>query len=400
MTEYRRILSFCMGTMVAACSTSGDSDVGEDASSSTSDAGGDAGSSTSDAGGGPDSSTSGGDASSIDCAAEDSAGLAACAVEAFLATLSSEDQETVTYDFTDSVNKTCWSNLPGQDRPGITFGELSTESRAAAMAVAAAVLSDDGYEDLRGVLAADDYLGEQSSGGGGGPGGMFSYTSDNAHIAVFGTPSGTGDWMLSLGNHHMAYNITFTSGTGYPTPNHLGAEPRGEFTVNSETFGPLVSEGDAMSALFDALSESELSAAHLSGTFGDILLGPDEYCTGSYDNVVFPTGSDRGGVLVSDLSTEQQALVTAAISEWVADYRSGIADSLIGDYTSEEAYQDTYVAWGGSSTTPDVTVNGTYFRIDGPRVWIEVACQNGVILSGTHYHTIYRDRDYDYGAEL
>jgi hypothetical protein len=44
---------------------------------------------------------------------------------------------------------------------------------------------------------------------------------------------------------------------------------------------------------------------------------------------------------------------------------------------------------------------GTYFRIDGPRLWIEVACQGGVVIRGqTHYPTIFRDKQMDYGNAL
>jgi hypothetical protein len=31
-------------------------------------------------------------------------------------------------------------------------------------------------------------------------------------------------------------------------------------------------------------------------------------------------------------------------------------------------------------------------------VWIEIAVQNGIVLSGTHYHSIERDVRTDYGA--
>ena len=49
----------------------------------------------------------------------------------------------------------------------------------------------------------------------------------------------------------------------------------------------------------------------------------------------------------------------------------------------------------------DVDVDKTYMRIDGPRAWIEVACQSGVVIQGkTHYHTINRDKTYDYGDTL
>ena len=368
------LFSFLVVYGLASCSESGDT---------PSDA-----SVTADTGTSSDGGTS-------DCdSATDATMVAICRAEAFLTALDSTQRTAATYEFSDSVNKTCWSNLPGQNRPGVTFGALDATQRAMAMTVAESVLSTEGFQDFRGLLAADDYLAQQGGGGGG------NYGSDNAHIAVFGTPSIDSDWMLSIGNHHLAYNITFVTGTGYPTPNHQGAEPRTTFTIDGETFGPLVSEGDAFVALFSSLDANGLASAKLTGTFGDVLLGPDEYCTGSYDAVVFPTGAQREGVLVSTLTANQQTMVTNVITEWVADYQPIIADQLISDYTSTTAYANTYIAWAGNGSEPDVTVNGTYFRIDGPRAWIEVSCQNGVVLSGTHYHTIYRDKSYDYGAEL
>ena len=40
-------------------------------------------------------------------------------------------------------------------------------------------------------------------------------------------------------------------------------------------------------------------------------------------------------------------------------------------------------------------------RIDGPRVWIEIAVQSGIVIRGqTHYHMMFRDKTYDYYDEL
>jgi hypothetical protein len=266
------------------------------------------------------------------------------------------------------------------------------------MEVAAEALSDAGYQDFTGVLAADDYLGTMSSGMGGG-----AYSSDNYSIAFIGTPSTTGDWMLQIGGHHMAYNVTYLAGVGYPTPNHIGVEPKASFTVDGSTWAPLAAEGAAMLAIFSSLSASDLATAYLTGqTFADVLLGPDEYATGSLSNVVYPSGANRTGVQVSSLTAAQQALVTAAIQQWVADFDPAVADPLLATYTSATAYADTLVAWGGtSSASVDPDANGTYMRIDGPRVWIELSCQAGVVIQGkTHYHSIYRDKAMDYGNTL
>jgi len=339
---------------------------------------------------------------SVDCSGEAThIDKVVCASNAFLATLSASDQSAVVYPFTDSVAKTRWSNLPGVTRSGLKFGNLSAQSKADALYLASLVLTPEGYADLTGVFAADDYIG--GLGGGPGGGGSSVYSSSNYMIAFIGTPSKTGSWMLQIGGHHMAYNVTYVNGTGYPTPNHLGAEPKASFTINNVTYAPMADEGAAMSALFKGLDASQLSAAYLAGqTFSDVVLGPVEYGTGSYSAVSFPSGTNRKGILVSTLSAPQQALVSAAIAQWVSDFDPAVSKPLLDSYTSAASYADTYIAWGGSqSAGPDVDTMGTYFRIDGPRLWLEVACPGGIVISGkTHYHTIYRDKQGDYGKSL
>ena len=319
-----------------------------------------------------------------------------CASEAFLDTLSTTEYDAVIYDWDDSDARTVWSNLPtgGVARNGLAFEDLSDESLTAVLALADAVLSDDGYEDFAGVRAADDYLGELSNSDG--------YSSGLYYVAFFGEPSTSGEWMLQIGGHHLAYNITFLSGTGYPAPNFIGIEPKASFEYDSVTYAPLVEEGEAMVAMFDALNSTELASAYLDGeSFSDVLIGPDNG-SGELPTDDYPTGEDREGVLVSTLTDEQQALVTAAIKQWVADFADDISADLIDEYTTDNAYTDTYIAWGGDEDEGvDVETEGTYMRIDGPRVWIEVACQAAVVLSNvTHYHTIYRDKTYDYGNSL
>jgi hypothetical protein len=221
-----------------------------------------------------------------------------------------------------------------------------------------------------------------------------------------------------LGGHHMAFNITFNQGCAYPTPHHIGVEPRTSFTANnatsynfysSGTYQVLADKAAAMFAIFSNLSSSELSSAFLSGqTFSDILIGPVEANTGSYTNVTTKftavASSSNRGILVSSLSSAERAYVTAAIQQYVDDYDSTTAARLLSDY--ESGYASTYVAWANaagtfSSSGPDVATSGTYMRIDGPRVWIEIAVQNGIVIqSQTHYHMMFRDKTYDYYNEL
>lgn len=350
-----------------------------------------------------DSSTidaaSGVDASSgVDCStATTTLDKAVCQAAGFLDTLSASQLTTANPAFTDTASRTRWSNLPTGmvARGGIQFGTLSATSQAAALELMSTVLGDSGAVDRAGVQAADAYL--AANGGGSGYGAGLYY------IGVFGTPSATGDWALMFGGHHMAYNLTFHGGEVSTTPNHLAVEPKASFTQDGTTYQPMADEGAAMVAMYTALSATQLSSAHLTGTYSDVLIGPVEYGTGSSASVTsrYPSGANRTGVLVSSLSAAQQALVTAAIEAWAADFDSELSADPVAAYTSSAAYQDTYIAWAGSSSSPDVDVSGTYMRIDGPRVWIELACQNGVVISGmTHYHSIFRDKSNDYAGTL
>ena len=244
------------------------------------------------------------------------------------------------------------------------------------------------------------------------------YGADLYHVAFVGTPSQTGAWTLMLGGHHMAFNINFNSACAYPTPHHIGVEPRTAFTANSQTaynwydsgsYTVLADKAAAMLAVFSGLDSTELSSAFLTGqTFSDILIGPVEANTGSYSAVTTKfsaiASSSTRGVLVSSLTTAQQALVTAAITQFTADYDSVTAARLLADY--QAGYASTYVAWANaagtySSSGPDVSANATYMRIDGPRVWIEIAVQNGIVIQNqTHYHMMFRDKTYDYYDQL
>ena len=81
---------------------------------------------------------------------------------------------------------------------------------------------------------------------------------------------------------------------------------------------------------------------------------------------------------------------------WVQDSDDATAASLMSTYTSQLA--GTYIAYSG---TGNLTSTGDYVRIDGPNVWIEFACQTGVVYrSQIHYHSVWRDHARDYGGNF
>ncbi|MGC4042977.1 MAG: DUF3500 domain-containing protein [Armatimonas sp.] len=293
-------------------------------------------------------------------------------------------QKTATVVTSSAANAAKWSNLPAQPgtggttslRNGVAYSTLTATQKAAWDALVSTALGSSGYAQLQKVRAADDYLGTLNSG----------YSGSNEYVAFVGTPSTSGTWMLQVGGHHNAHNLYYNGNTLLSTtPYHIAVEPQ-SFTSSGTSYTPLQTQRDSMYNLINSLTSTQLTSAKLSSSFSDIYLGP-----GKDARSYFPTGTTGRGILTSNLTTAQKQLLKTAIAAWVST--SPNSSSYQALYENE--LDQTYVAYSG---TTGFTSQGDYVRIDGPHVWIEFACQNGVVLSGIHFHTIWRDRVTDYNA--
>lgn len=289
--------------------------------------------------------------------------------------LSGDLSAQLVYDHDDPAITSSWSNLPACQvggRAGIRHGDLSTEQVDATMAVADAVLSDEGLAEYAQIIAADEELG-------GGDGEVWD--ADCYYLAFFGTPSDTDPWAMQFGGHHYARTVTFADGDVTVTPAFTGVEPK-SFTLDGETVEPLGDEAAAMFAIFDDLTDAELSAAELGGSLDEVLLGPG--------SDTFPATE---GLALGDVSDSTRAATLEAIRTWVDAYDASLADDIM---TSIEGDLDTtFVSWSNSI---DVDTQGSYGRIDGPNVWIEFVNEGGVGSGDIHHHSVYRDKSADYGT--
>ncbi|MEV6346323.1 DUF3500 domain-containing protein [Actinoplanes sp. NPDC051851] len=361
------------------------------------------------------------------------------AATAFLATLDTDEKTLAQLDFT-QAEAVAWSNLPcgSTCRPGVMFGDLTDTQVAAGKSVLMTALgtgSGTGYERVLQIFAADKYLGtvQSSSGSSGGPGGGMSggpgggmsggpggsggppagmsggpgggampsgsggtdaggglggYAEGNYYLAFLGTPSTTGTWQLHFGGHHLAVNITYKDGeVEGTTPFHVGVEPTSWTDSEGTSHAPLEDMKTAMVAMLAGLSSAEQTKAKISETYSDILLGPGS-------DGEFP--SKKEGIAVSSLTDDQKDLVLAAIKPWVVNADDTTSASLMTTY--EDELDKTYIGWSGHVT---MTNHADYVRVDGPSVWVEFVCQNGVVIQNQiHYHTVYRDHTRDYGGEF
>jgi len=323
---------------------------------------------------------------------QDAAAVVAAA-NTFIGLLSATQVATLEQTF-NSTNVAKWSNLPcgSQCRIGLQLSNLTTAQQTAALAVvqaATGTVAGDGYDEIQQIRAADDYL--NANGGGSG------YGSGLYFLAFLGTPSTSGTWMLQFGGHHLATNITYTNGAvAGATPKFEGVEPlsftsTGGIFASGTTVAPLSNEAATMLAMLNGLTATQKTTAKLNQTFSDVLLGPN---TVEGSSTTYP--ATKVGIQCSQLSTDQQALVMAAMRPWVQDSDDATATALLNYYQTQLA--NTYISYAG---TGNLTTNGDYVRIDGPNVWIEFVCQTGVVFrNNIHYHSIWRDRARDYGGNF
>ncbi len=303
------------------------------------------------------------------------------------------------YNFT-LTNVEVWSNLPvstsfsGSTRNGLIFSSLSSTNQANALAVASAALSTAGRQLLDDVRAGDRYISGEVTNARGTTSSMWGY--NKYFIAFVGTPSTTSAFTFQFGGHHLAYNITYNGTFPSGTPIFAGTEPNA-WTDATGTYAPLGTQRSLLESLRSQLS----TAALLSGTFSDVVFGPNGSGPGStsgHDTTqpkAYPT-SGRGQ-LYSALTSDQQALVRSYIQSWVNLLHPSLAAELLPIYLSDLALAETYVGYAGSNALLRAANN--YFRVDGPRLWIEFSVQGGVYdPSGYHDHGIVRDKLADYGA--
>lgn len=312
-------------------------------------------------------------------------GGAAAAATTFAATLSSSQKASLMQSYS-LANAKRWSNLPqgllrgDQARIGLQLSSLSDSQWTALGSLLKSVTgtgANEGWSEIQQLWNADDYLSEH--------GGGDSYGRGNYFVAFLGTPADSGTWELQFGGHHVALANTYTDGKlAGATPSFRGVEPFTTFTLNGVTNTPLQQERAAFSAMLKGLTSSQLAAAKLDAVYSDLVLGPGK-------DWAFPTASE--GVQVSTLSAAQRKLVVTAMATYVNDIDDTDAATILASYTDE--LDDTRIAWSGST---DLTGVNDYARIDGPHVWIEFSMQRGIVLSGNHPHSVWRDRATDYGG--
>jgi hypothetical protein len=106
------------------------------------------------------------------------------------------------------------------ERNGLKLGDMTPAQQQAALALVAAVLSRAEYQRVLNIVDADQHL-EETTAPTRPASSSTRFGRAEFYLAILGTPSATGPWMVQFGGHHLAINVTFVGRESVFTPTHI-----------------------------------------------------------------------------------------------------------------------------------------------------------------------------------
>jgi len=294
------------------------------------------------------------------------------AATAFWDQLNEAQQKQVQIPFV-SRERMDWHYFP-KARKGIALAAMNEEQKELAVKWFQTILSDAGYQKVKGIIAAERVLWENS-------GYRDSRNPEKYYVTLFGKPSTTENWGFSLEGHHLSVNVTILEGRDvFVTPSFLGSNPDTLDEGPQKGLRPLAGEMDLALQLFGMLSPAQKKQARISGEL------IREIITGAEARARAP---EPHGLSAGSMNLKQVEQLKLLIREYVQRYRTECAQDDLNQIKAA-GMENIYLAWSGGEQKGE----RLYYRIQGPTFIMEYAnSQDG----GNHSHTVWRDFENDFG---
>ncbi len=294
------------------------------------------------------------------------------AAQSLLAALPREQLELARLAY-DDPRRRDWHYVP-RERPGVPLGELDEAGRAAAFELLGTALSAQGLRKVEGILALENVLYELERSDRRDPG--------RYHLAVFGEPGPDSPWGWRLEGHHLSFNFSALDQELAVTPAFLGANPATVRGGAHDGLRVLGAEEDLARGLIESLSEQQRRSALRQGRPpADIVFGPGR-------ELLSPTE----GLPASEMTEEQRGQLLALVSEYAHNLTDDAAEAELARIQGQGMTSIRFL-WIGD-IQPE---RPHYWRVHGPTFVIE---WDDVQEGGNHVHTVWRDRERDFGDDL
>lgn len=318
---------------------------------------------------------------------------ASVAAKHFLSTLDEAQLKKAKLSFEDE-KRLEWHFIPMETRKGLPLRDMNEVQIKAALDLLRSVTSPTGFKRATDIMSFEGILLELE-----GPASVGRRDFKKYYFTVYGEPSDSSAWGLSIEGHHMSLNFTFAQGAIVDsTPQLFASNPAelpkefsapsitrlGEKTPFPQGYRLIATEEDAGFALLNSLDDAQQSKAVFNEACPEDILWAGE---------PQPKPIPYVGISAKDLDTHQKALLRKAIESFLACQNQEVVQERLNAIAA--ANDDAiHFGWAGSKTKE----GACYFRIQGP-TFIAEFCNFQADAAGkkaNHVHCVWRDLTGDF----
>jgi hypothetical protein len=305
-----------------------------------------------------------------------SAPMMSAAADSFIASLSADQRAKATFAFEDE-QRLDWHFIP-RVRKGIPFKELDSAQRLLGNALMSAGLGQRGLIRAATIMSLDAILREIEQGK--GP----VRDPELYFLSIFGDARSGKPWGWRVEGHHVALNFTLVEGkTIASTPAFFGANPAEVLQGARKGLRALAPEEDLARLLIKSLDDKQRPQAVVSESAPSDILST---------NLRKAEPLKPAGLQTSKLGQKQQDILMTLLSEYASRHAPDIAAARL-DRVRAAGLGSIFLAWAGGFEKGQPH----YYRIQGPSFLIEY---DNVQNNANHIHTVWRDFNSDFGADL
>lgn len=298
------------------------------------------------------------------------------AAGAFINSLSADQRGKATFAF-DDEQRLDWHFIP-RARKGIPFKELDPVQRLLGNALLGAGLGQRGLIRAATIMSLDAILREIEQGK--GP----VRDPELYFLSVFGDARSSKPWGWRVEGHHVALNFTLVEGkTVASTPAFFGANPAEVLQGARKGLRALAPEEDLARLLIKSLDDKQRAQAVVSEKAPSDILST---------NLRKAEPLKPAGLQAGKLGQKQQDILMTLLSEYASRHAPDIAAARL-DRVRAAGLGNIFFAWAGGFEKGQPH----YYRIQGPSFLVEY---DNVQNNANHIHTVWRDFDSDFGADL
>lgn len=309
------------------------------------------------------------------------------AAREFLHSLAAEQRAMAQMDFA-APQRFDWHFIPKEQRKGLQIREMTEPQRKAAHALLRSALSQIGYDKATKIMSLETLLHELE-----GDRRRFARDPERYYFTVFGHPSDSDRWGLSVEGHHLSLNFVIEgSQVVSSTPQVFCANPAEVRNENQSG----IEVGTRI------LRDEEQLAFDLLHSFDD-----DQRRTAIFSQTALMEVREPGspqpprdppvGLPARRMTPDQQAQLRALLEVYAQAMPRSIADARLAAI-DEAGLASVHFGWAGA-TEPGI---GHYYRVQGPTFVLEFVNTQPDAAGNlaNHIHTVWRDVRGDFGVPV